>query len=88
METLTDDMFETVSDVKLPLGVLPSYMSTWGIESVRQTRSQSAASWICTYLHNRGMLTDSEYKKFNKFGLYAFKHHSSTMMGYWSYLSN
>ena len=86
METLTDDMFETVSDVNLPLGVLPSYMSTWGMESVRQSRSQNAASWICTYLHNRGMLTDSEYKKFNKFGLYAFKHHSSTMMGYWSYL--
>ena len=32
------------------------------------------------------MLTDQEYEKFNKFGLYAFKHHSKTMKGYWSYL--
>ena len=84
METLTDDMFETVSDINLPLGVLPSYMSTWGMKSVRQ--QGYCSSWICTYLHNRGMLTDSEYMKFNKFGLYAFKHHSSIMMGYWSYL--
>ena len=85
METLTDDMFEKVSDVKLPLGVLPSYMSTWGFTSVL-SRGHDGGSWICTYLHKRGMLTDSEYKKFNKFGLYAFKHHSSTMQGYWSYL--
>ena len=33
------------------------------------------------------MLSDQEYDKFNKFGLYAFKHHGKTMKGYWSYLN-
>ena len=81
METLTDDMFETVSNVNLPLGVLPSYMSTWGFTSVL-SRSRSRGCWICTYLHRKGLLSDQEYDKFNKIRLYAFKHHGKTMKGY------
>ena len=29
-----------------------------------------------------------KYKMFNHFGLYAFKAHSRTMQGYWSYLND
>ena len=84
MSTLTDDSFETKSKT-VTLSELPNHICTWNYNIALQDRDSGC--WICTYLHRKGLLTDQEYDKFNKFGLYAFKHHGKTMKGYWSYLN-
>ncbi len=86
MSTLNGDSFTSESE-KVELVKLPKHLSTWNYNHCLD-RGAWGPCWICTYLHRKGMLTDQEYEKFNKFGLYAFKHHSKTLKGYWSYLGN
>jgi len=86
MSTLTDDSFETKNKI-VTMSKLPDHLSSWYYELINN-RGTRGGCWICTYLHRKGLLSDQEYEKFNKFGLYAFKHHGKTMKGYWSYLNS
>lgn len=87
MATITENDFEKLSDGSLTLIIMPPEISVWRRRRLLQGGT-TGDCWICTYLFHRKMLTQEEYDTFNRFGTYAFKAHSRTMKGYWSYLND